>query len=87
MRCSDRVQARRVCRGELVPDGPPARQAWEIASARPGPLQDFYQAMLSRGMREELARVTLTRKVAAIVLRLWKTGDRYDPAQLTVPMR
>jgi len=57
------------------------------ASARSGPLQDFYHAMLSRGMREELARVTLTRKVAAIVLRLWKTGDRYDPAQLTVPMR
>jgi transposase len=57
------------------------------ASARPGPLQDFYQVMVSRGMREELARVTLTRKVAAIVLRLWKTGDRYDAAQLTVPMR
>ena len=57
------------------------------ASARPGPLQDFYQAMVARGMREELARVTLTRKVAAIVLRLWKTGDHYDPAQLTVPMR
>lgn len=57
------------------------------ASARPGPLQDFYQAMLWRGMREELARVTLTRKVAAIVLRLWKTGAPYDPAQLTVPMR
>ena len=57
------------------------------ASARPGPLQDFYRAMVARGMREELARVTLTRKVAAIVLRLWKTGDHYDPAQLTVPMR
>ena len=57
------------------------------ASSRPGPLQDFYQAMLSRGMREELARVTLTRKVAALVLRLWKTGDHYDPAQLTVQPR
>lgn len=56
------------------------------ASTRRGPLQDFYQAMLSRGMREELARVTLTRKVAAIVLRLWKTGDHYDPAQLTARM-
>lgn len=57
------------------------------ASARPGPLQDFSQAMMARGMREELARGTLTRKVAAIVLRLWQTGARYDPAQLTVPMR
>jgi transposase len=57
------------------------------ASTRRGPLQDFYQAMLARGMREELARVTLTRKVAAIVLRLWKTGTHYDPAQLTVQPR
>jgi hypothetical protein len=27
--------------------------------ARPGPLKDFYHAMIERGMREELARVTL----------------------------
>ncbi len=57
------------------------------ASRRRGPLQDLYQAMVSRGMREELARVTLTRKVAAIVLRLWKTGAPYDPALLTVQIR
>jgi hypothetical protein len=40
------------------------------AASTPGPLQDFYRAMVSRGMREELARVTLTRKIAAITLRL-----------------
>jgi transposase len=54
------------------------------AATRRGPLQDFYQGMVLRGMREELARVTLTRKLAAITLRLWKTGEHYDPAQLTV---
>ncbi len=53
------------------------------AAARPGPLQDFYQDLVARGMREELARVTLTRKLAAIALRLWKTGECYDPTQLT----
>ena len=53
------------------------------ATARPGPLQDFYQGMVGRGMREELARVTLTRKLAALTLRLWKKGARFDPAQLT----
>ena len=56
------------------------------ASARPGPLQDFYHAMLARGMRPELARVTLTRKLAALTLRLWKRGDRYDPRQVTQPV-
>ena len=29
------------------------------ATARPSALQDFYHALLARGMREELARVTL----------------------------
>jgi transposase len=53
------------------------------ATARRGPLQDFYHAMLARGMRPELARVTLTRKLAALTLRLWKRGERYDPRQLT----
>jgi transposase len=56
------------------------------AATRRGPLQDFYQGMVLRGMREELARVTLTRKLAAITLRLWKTGEHYDPAQLTVQL-
>ena len=57
------------------------------AASRAGALQDLYQGMLARGMSEELARVTLTRKLAAIVLRLWKTGERYDPAKLTVQAR
>jgi transposase len=54
------------------------------ATARAGALQDVYHAMLARGMRDELARVTLTRKLAALTLHLWKTGERYDPAMLTV---
>ncbi len=57
------------------------------ATGRPGPLQDFYHSMITRGMREELARVTLTRKLAAITLRLWKKGYRYDPTQLTIQAR
>jgi transposase len=57
------------------------------ATARPGPLKDLYQGMIARGMREELARVTLTRKLASLTLRLWKTGERYDPTKLTMQAR
>jgi hypothetical protein len=53
------------------------------ATVRKGPLQDLYQAMVARGMREELARVTLSRKLAALTLRLWKKGEPYDPTRLT----
>lgn len=51
------------------------KSAVTAASTRPGPLQDLYQGMFTRGM-EELARATLTRKLAALTLHAWKTGDR-----------
>jgi len=50
---------------------------------RAGEFQDLYHAMIARGMREDRARLTLARKFAALTLRLWKTGERYDPAKLT----
>lgn len=57
------------------------------ATVRSGPLQDWYRSMITRGIRPELARVTLARKFAAITLRLWKTGEHYDPAKLTMQLR
>ena len=51
---------------------------------KPGPFQDLYRGMVARGMREDMARLTLARKFAALTLRLWKTGEPYDPAKLTV---
>jgi hypothetical protein len=54
------------------------------AIARPGPLRDFYDRMIARGMEPALAQVTLARKLAAVTLRLWKKGERFDPTKLTV---
>ncbi len=48
----------------------------------PGPLQDFYAALVDKGMRPSLARLTLARKMAAITLTLWKKGVSFDPKQL-----
>ncbi len=45
------------------------------APARRGPLQDVDHAMLARGMRAELARVTLTRKLAAASSRRSRCGS------------
>jgi transposase len=63
------------------------KAAATAAATRAGALQDWYHDLLKRGMREELARVTLARKLAALTLRLWKHGERYDAAQLTVQAR
>lgn len=54
------------------------------AAARPGALHDWYAGLLARGMREELARVTLARKLAAVTLHVWKRGERYDGTQLSM---
>jgi transposase len=60
------------------------KSAATSALSHPGALQDFYRALVGRGMRPEMARLTLARKLAALTLRLWKRGEAYDPTQLTV---
>lgn len=57
--------------------------AANAATTKEGPLKSLYDACVARGVREELAKVTLARKIVAIALRLWKTGELWDPAKLT----
>jgi transposase len=52
------------------------------ASTRPGPLHDFYVALVTKGMRPTMARLTLARKLAAITLTMWKKGVDFDPKQV-----
>jgi predicted ATP-binding protein involved in virulence len=39
------------------------------ASSRPGPFQEFYAALLAKGRRPAMARLTLARRIAAIQRR------------------
>jgi transposase len=52
------------------------------ASARSGPFRDYYENLLAKGIRPEMARLTLARKIAAISLTLWKKGEAFDPEKL-----
>jgi transposase len=52
------------------------------ASRCAGPLQDFYARLLAKGMKPDMARLTLARKIAAITLALWKKGGSFDVEQL-----
>ena len=49
------------------------------AIERPGPLQDFYAALVAKGIRPSMARLTLARKMAAIILTMWKIGSEFRP--------
>jgi transposase len=53
-----------------------------VASASTGPFGEFYAALLATGMRPTMARLTVARKIAAIVLTIWKKGERFDPELL-----
>jgi hypothetical protein len=52
------------------------------ASRCAGPFHDFYAGLLAKGMKPEMARLTLARKIAAITLTLWKKGARFDAEHL-----
>ena len=43
---------------------------------------EVYRHLLDKGMKPAMARLTLARKIAAVVLTVWKKGVRFDPAQL-----
>ena len=58
------------------------KSAAATASSREGPLHDFYQGLLTKGMRPAMARLTLARKIAAVTLILWKKGAHFDGEHL-----
>jgi transposase len=52
------------------------------AIQRPGPLQECYARCLAQGTKPELARLTVARKIATLVLTLWKKGEIFDAERL-----
>lgn len=53
-----------------------------VASTKPGPFAEFYATLLAKGTRPEMARLTLARKFATIVLIVWKRGVCFDANHL-----
>jgi hypothetical protein len=53
-----------------------------VASSKPGPFAEFYAALVVKGTRPEMARLTLARKIATIALIVWKKGVCFDAQYL-----
>lgn len=53
--------------------------------SRKGPFKPFYEQLLARGLKPELAQVTLARKIAAVTLTLWKKGENFEVGKLVKP--
>ena len=48
------------------------------------PLHEHYERMLTSGIKPTLAKLTVARRVAAIVLAMWKHQEVYDPQKHVV---
>jgi transposase len=46
------------------------------------PLCEHYVQLTSAGTKPNLAKLTIARRIAAIVLRMWKDEEEYDPGKL-----
>ena len=49
------------------------------------PLKRAYERLLEAGTKPNLAQVTIARRIAAIVLAMWKHQEDYDPAKQELP--
>lgn len=52
-----------------------------ITQLREHPLHMDYERMLQAGIKPNLAKLTLARRIAAIVLSMWKREEVYDPGR------
>lgn len=46
------------------------------------PYRSYVETRQNRGMRKEMARLTLARKIVAVALTIWKKGEKFDPKKL-----
>lgn len=52
------------------------------AASRCEPFKSWYAGLLAKGMRPELARVTVARKIAAVTLAVWKSGASFEAGEV-----
>ena len=53
-----------------------------VAGNRSEPYRSYVEGLEKKGMRAEMARLTLARKIAAVALIVWKKGETFDPKKL-----
>ena len=53
-----------------------------VAGSRSEPYRSYVEGLQQKGIRTEMARLTLARKIAAVALRVWKKGETFDPKKL-----
>jgi transposase len=58
-------------------------KAGAIEAIKQEAFKRMYERMTSQGVRAEMARLTIARKLAAVTLAVWKSGEQYDEKKLS----
>lgn len=78
-----RKQRRAATRGLNRNHNPALKNVFKSAALEAikpqGALRPCYDQRVSSGMKPEMARLTIARKIVAICLAMWKRGERYNP--------
>jgi hypothetical protein len=84
IRVQQRIATRGLNRDYSRPLKSIFKQAAHIA-IRNGVFKDHYDRRIQAGMRPEMARLTITRKLSAAFLTCWQKGERVDPERMRAP--
>jgi hypothetical protein len=60
-------------------------KAAALVAIRSGVFKDHYDRRVQAGMRPEMARLTIARKISAAFLACWQKGEKFDPNKLRAP--
>ncbi|MBL9021403.1 MAG: hypothetical protein JNL21_04355 [Myxococcales bacterium] len=52
-----------------------------MITKRTSELAGDYQRLEMNGTKPNLAKLTIARRIAVILLAVWKTGEEYDPKE------
>lgn len=55
-----------------------------LESLKTEAIKKMYERLTASGMRAEMARLTIARKLAAVALAIWKSGEAYNEAKLSI---
>ncbi len=53
------------------------------AGVQSDPWRDYLESLKDKGMRPEMVRLTLARKMATVALTIWKKGETFDAKKLS----
>ena len=55
-------------------------------AANAGVFKQYYDGLRAKGLPDNLARVTLARKIAAVTLTLWQKGEQFNPEKFLMQL-